>query len=390
MLRWETTAKCNLRCAHCCVADWMANPDIRDLSHEEFTEALDKVAKAGVKYIHFLGGEPTIRPRFLDLLEYARSKGMEVSYNTNGIRQDDRLIDTIFDLDLAQVTISIDGLDAESNDRIRGKGAYERATRCAQKIADKRKKLGTSRPAIWIQMVLNRLWYEHADASLDLASSLDADGLVINNLAIAGSAVSNASWLSLTYQEEFEAAGKVLLGMTRHPQLHVRAPVRAKVVQYYREVTGLDLPVSPYECLGLKTSAYIYSDGTIAPCMIAHMQGMANGLDVPNIAKADLQDGWNFAYFDRFAGRVFGDPKIVYAEQEPCNRCFFLGKICTPCPLSINPDETPTMYPCLIAEALIEKGHRLGGHQHVSDAMKADIIRATLTKAIGPPPAVEI
>jgi len=371
------TTRCNLNCAHCYAAKWMLDHEgATDLSYNDFADSLQKVAKAGIRYIHFLGGEPTVRRDFIDLIRVARSNGIDVSFNTNGQIHDDKIIDAIFNLKIASVTVSIDGVDATSNDAIRGKGTYNRAIKFVEKIADKKEELGTNRPEIQIQMVVTPLWHKRINLAFELASSLRANALVISFIELKGSARVNASWLSLSYEEAFEAAGEILLGSMRHPELNVHSPIKAKVVEYYRELTGFSLPVSPFECKALTTRVNIFSDGTIAPCEVAHEQGMAEGLLVPNIVQANIKDGWSFSYFDRFASQAFDDPENTYANYEPCNRCIFLFRICTPCPLIGG--RKPIMPLCLIADALLTKGRELGGVSKVSDVIRADTLRAVL------------
>ena len=317
-----------------------------------------------------------MRSDFIDLLRVARSNGIDVSYNTNGIRQDDALIDAIFDLNIAQVTVSIDGVDETSNDAIRGKGTYAQAIQCLKKIADKKGHLGTRRPEIQIQMVVTRLWHQRIDLAFEMASGLGADALVISNIDMKGAAVSNASWMSLDPEEAFDVAGKILLGSMKHPELNIHSPIKPKVVEYFSEVTGLRLPASPFECKALKTRVNIFSDGTIAPCELALEQGMTDGLAMPKITEVDVEKGWHFDQFDRFANVAYGDPEVIYANYEPCNRCIYLHTICRPCPLLGI--ETAKMPLCLFADALLAESRELGGHNKISDSAKSSIIRAAL------------
>lgn len=76
------TRRCNLRCPYCNVP----KTNHAELSYDEWTKALDILKKLNVTKIHFLGGEPTLYPRFYDIVKYVIEKtGMECSFTTNGL-----------------------------------------------------------------------------------------------------------------------------------------------------------------------------------------------------------------------------------------------------------------------------------------------------------------
>ena len=72
-------SRCNEKCLFCMVADEIALSDDVD-----FEEAKKRIAGQPVEtQIEFFGGEPTIYPRFLDLLAFARQRGHRCSIASN-------------------------------------------------------------------------------------------------------------------------------------------------------------------------------------------------------------------------------------------------------------------------------------------------------------------
>ena len=79
---------CNNACAHCVVAGQREAALRRRGSGDRGTaecrrELLDSLAR-GIKAVTFTGGEPTIRPDFLGLLEFAAGRGLFVTVQSNG------------------------------------------------------------------------------------------------------------------------------------------------------------------------------------------------------------------------------------------------------------------------------------------------------------------
>ncbi len=79
---WSLTKRCNLKCEHCYSS--AGQPSIDELTHGEAISVVDKLYKYGTSAINFGGGECAIRPDFIHLIKYIKSKGIKVSYTTNG------------------------------------------------------------------------------------------------------------------------------------------------------------------------------------------------------------------------------------------------------------------------------------------------------------------
>ncbi|WP_312423113.1 radical SAM protein [Anaerospora hongkongensis] len=76
------TERCNMSCAHCMVD---AKVEGRDMSWETYVQAINVSMNEPI--ITLGGGEPTLHPHFMEMLEYAirkRPKGAIVSIITNG------------------------------------------------------------------------------------------------------------------------------------------------------------------------------------------------------------------------------------------------------------------------------------------------------------------
>ncbi len=136
-LTWELTYACNLECAHCLSSSGRRDP--RELTTEQCEAVIDELQRMQVFYVNIGGGEPTIRPDFWHLLEYAVDHQVGVKFSTNGVRispERARFLAGPACGGYVDVQISLDGATAEVNDFVRGPGSYEMALTALENLQD--------------------------------------------------------------------------------------------------------------------------------------------------------------------------------------------------------------------------------------------------------------
>jgi mycofactocin radical SAM maturase len=133
-LTWELTYACNLACVHCLSSSGRRDP--RELSTAEAEAVIDELQRMQVFYVNVGGGEPTVRPDFWHLLDYAIGSDVGVKFSTNGIKLDKARARQLARTDYVDVQISLDGATAEVNDAVRGAGSYATATRALENLAE--------------------------------------------------------------------------------------------------------------------------------------------------------------------------------------------------------------------------------------------------------------
>jgi mycofactocin radical SAM maturase len=133
-LTWELTYACNLSCVHCLSSSGRRDP--RELSTDECKAVIDELERMQVFYVNIGGGEPTVRPDFWELVDYATAHHVGVKFSTNGVKIDQNRAEQLAGSDYVDVQISLDGATAEVNDAVRGKGSYDTALRAMRNLAD--------------------------------------------------------------------------------------------------------------------------------------------------------------------------------------------------------------------------------------------------------------
>ncbi len=133
-LTWELTYACNLSCVHCLSSSGRRDP--RELSTVECQAVIDELERMQVFYVNIGGGEPTVRPDFWELVDYAVAHHVGVKFSTNGIKINPAIARRLTGSDYVDVQISLDGATAEVNDAVRGIGSHRIALNAMANLAD--------------------------------------------------------------------------------------------------------------------------------------------------------------------------------------------------------------------------------------------------------------
>jgi mycofactocin radical SAM maturase len=133
-LTWELTYACNLSCVHCLSSSGRRDP--RELTTAEAKAVIDELERMQVFYVNIGGGEPTVRPDFWELVDYATAHKVGVKFSTNGVKITPEVAERLATSDYVDVQISLDGATAEVNDHVRGPGSYATAMRAMENLSD--------------------------------------------------------------------------------------------------------------------------------------------------------------------------------------------------------------------------------------------------------------
>jgi mycofactocin biosynthetic radical S-adenosylmethionine protein MftC len=165
-LTWELTYACNLSCVHCLSSSGRRDP--RELSTAECKAVIDELERMQVFYVNIGGGEPTVRPDFWELVDYATEHHVGVKFSTNGVKITPAVATRLAGSDYVDVQISLDGATAEINDAVRGAGSYDTALRAMANLADAGFK------GFKISVVMTRQNVDQLDAFKAIADRFDA------------------------------------------------------------------------------------------------------------------------------------------------------------------------------------------------------------------------
>jgi mycofactocin biosynthetic radical S-adenosylmethionine protein MftC len=197
-LTWELTYACNLSCVHCLSASGRRDP--RELTTAECEAVVDELQAMQVFYVNIGGGEPTVRPDFWHLVDYAVDHQVGVKFSTNGTRIGRAEAERVAASDYVDVQVSIDGATPDVNDALRGAGAWAAAVRALEHLAE------AGAPDVKLSIVVTTHNVPQLDGFLALADRYGAT-LRVTRLRPSGRAVDVYHDLRPTSAQQRELHG---------------------------------------------------------------------------------------------------------------------------------------------------------------------------------------
>ena len=192
-LTWEITYACNLQCVHCLSSSGTRDP--RELSTDQAKAVLDELRDLQVFYINIGGGEPMIRKDFFEILEHAEANDIGVKFSTNGTYITAENARRLAAMNYLDIQISLDGVDAVTNDAVRGKGSYATAIAAMNHLRE------ANFGQFKISVVVTRHNVDQLDAFKALADSYGAQ-LRITRLRPSGRGADTWDELHPTQQQQ--------------------------------------------------------------------------------------------------------------------------------------------------------------------------------------------
>jgi len=126
---FEVTERCNLSCVHCYI-NQPASGQVacaKELTTEQVKRILDQAADAGCLYLTFTGGEPLLRPDFMEIYLHARKRGIIASIFTNSTMVTPQIADGLAEVRPLFIEITLYGATRETYEKVtRVPGSYER------------------------------------------------------------------------------------------------------------------------------------------------------------------------------------------------------------------------------------------------------------------------
>lgn len=156
------TSRCNCRCRICDIWRKKDNPD--EMKTDEVKRMLDQAR--GLNFIAYLawGGEPLMRPDFIEIMKHAHDIGLYTSFVTNGTLLAEKAEEISKAVDLTWVSLDH---DTDYHDEMRGlKGVFVRATEGISKLRD-------AGGRVAINCVLSRMNTDSPWKMAELARKLD-------------------------------------------------------------------------------------------------------------------------------------------------------------------------------------------------------------------------
>lgn len=180
------TEACQLRCEHCYMGQRLERA--LKMPYEQVRATLTTWRQMGGSKLTILGGEPTLHPRYVDIIRFAAGLGFEhVITTTNGLQPAARKFRQMLPEDFAYVQISLDGGSADSHDQVRGAGTFDTALATVGELVER----GFDTRII---CTVNRVNAEDCLRLLDIADDLGASLVKFHVFSVIGRGHGAQQW----------------------------------------------------------------------------------------------------------------------------------------------------------------------------------------------------
>lgn len=256
----EVTKNCNGYCTQCYMDAGNNQNRKNEIQLGELKNLIKDFSDKGGYYLRLTGGEPTVRPDFLQIVRYAVEQGLRLGINTNGYFTPDYL-NKIITENVKDIRISIEGPEPV-NDAIRGKGSFRKAFAVLEGVHEANKSLDDP-VDLTINVVLMKSTISSLDKVVELAVPLGAK-VSFGLLRPTGRADQNQM---LTPEEIVKAASRIQtirkgwgLGQDR---VRINFDIfQDKMVDNKFRPFPFDYSRCPMATIGISVDAY----GHIFPC----------------------------------------------------------------------------------------------------------------------------
>lgn len=263
----EPTTACNLRCPECPSGLRAFSRPTGNLKSDFFRRLIDENYRKLIYLIFYFQGEPYINPDFLDMVKYAKEKGLYTITSTNGHFLNDENARKTIESGLDRLIISVDGTTQEVYEQYRKAGKLAVVLQGARNLVKWKKKLGKG-PHLIFQFLVVRPNEHQLEEVIKLAEEIGIDEVKFKSAQLY----------------DYEQGNPLL-------------PVNEQYARYYRKSDGSYGLKNKLEnhCWKLWHSCVITWDGLVAPCCfdkdVKHRLGDARTASLRNIWKGkEYQD----------------------------------------------------------------------------------------------------
>jgi MoaA/NifB/PqqE/SkfB family radical SAM enzyme len=278
--------RCNVKCRYC--EYWRREVYKDEMSIAEWQNALLSIKEfVGRFSINFSGGEPFIKPGFIDLLAWCHQNGITAGVTTNGSALTKRNAAKVAAARPFNVNISVDGPNAELHDYLRGyPGLFAKLSAGIGFLREERRRQGVSFP-ITIKPTVNSRNFRELPALVEWAQQIGADSVSPQPMNRWTQETYDELWIEEPDLPEFEQVCERLIAMKR-AGAPVLTPehVLALMPDHFREKSA---PKEVMPCrVGLR-NYFIRTNGDVEVC----------GLGFPTIGNVKTQSARDIWYSDQ-------------------------------------------------------------------------------------------
>lgn len=341
MVYVEPTSRCNLRCRTCVRNSW--DEPMGDMSMETYRRLVEGLRPVrSLRKMSFWGfGEPLLHPDIVEMVRMAKELKVKTEIVTNGLLLTREISESMVEVGLDSIVISMDGTSPESYGDIRLGSDFQLVLDNVRMLQEARAevpgKIPDRGPEVGIEFVVMRRNVAELANLPKLAAQMGAVFVVVSNLLPHTEEMSEEVLYGRWAGSSFDFGHSLWNPELLLPKISTRPEVIAPLTKLIESrgviggtgmADGLDSP-SYCKFVG-EGSAVVSWDGEVSPCVAmmhsypCYILGRPKEIKrytLGNVNQEDIKDIWQKEEFRRFRGQV------QRFDFPPCTDC-------GPCPLN--------------------------------------------------------
>ncbi len=201
------SAGCNLHCRHCWIAPTFVNGKPVPAECLDFKALENAVAEAkplGLISAKLTGGEPTLHPEFVRIVDFLADQGLCLTMETNGTLINRDLAQHLSAKKLSHIAVSLDSSNPAWHDHFRERrGAFEDAVRGVGHLVE-----AGFRPQIIMSVCRENV--DHIESLITLAQKIGAGSVKFNPVTASGrGAAIHRDGMGLSFNEHMTLTRRI-------------------------------------------------------------------------------------------------------------------------------------------------------------------------------------
>ena len=312
----EVTNRCNSLCQTCIRTFEQLEP-LHDLTLDEFRRIVDPFPALDRVVLHGIG-EPLLNAELPAMVRHvkARHPSAVVLFNSNAVLLDREWQQTLIDVQLDELRVSLDAATAPTYARVRGIDAFDRVVENVRSFAGRLQGRECPRLSLWSMALRDNLG--ELPALVDLAARIGVPEVYVQRLVLIDRGLAREEqslYKKLRAQEE-----AALAEAARRAGAQGVALSASGLSSPRASLGGQDAPPSrqPWAaCYRLWKTTYITANGNVLPCCISPFSTTDYaGLILGNVFQTPFAEIWN-------GDRTIERRRALYTQHplHPCERC---------------------------------------------------------------------
>jgi radical SAM protein with 4Fe4S-binding SPASM domain len=285
-ISFEPTTSCNLRCPECPSGLRSFTRPTGMLQQDLFRSVIDQLAPTLNYLTFYFQGEPYLHPQFLDMVQYASTKGIYTATSTNAhyLKPDNARLTVESGLD--RLIISIDGTTQQTYQSYRIGGSLEKVIEGTRHVLEARRQFGSKTPHVVFQFLVVKPNEHQIPEVYALAKQLGVDQVALKTAQIY----------------DYEKGSDLI-------------PVQEKYSRYRRQEDGTYAIKNQLlnQCWKMWHSCVITWDGKVVPCCFDKDAHFVLG----DLTKNSFEEIWFGDAYQKFRASLLRSR----SEIEICRNC---------------------------------------------------------------------